>query len=256
MAEVQLELQDGVALLTLCAPERRNALTHAMAAELIEACERIDADESVGAVVVRGSGGLFCAGAHRDVLARAGEDPATDEHFHGVEIVYRSFVRVGALEPPSIAAVIGGAVGAGVNLAYATDLRIVARDATIAAGFLRIGLHPGGGHFALSAALAGREATMAASVFGEALSGERAAQVGIAWEALDPTRSSRARSSWPPGRRRPGPGAPHGGSARQELGPPARPVAGRPRRRARAADVVAAAPVLSAGLATRRRCRR
>jgi enoyl-CoA hydratase len=219
--EVQLEVDGGVATLTLAAPDRRNSLTIEMAQGLIAACEQIDADAAVGAVVVRGSGGYFCAGAHRDVLANAGVEPSAPATFAGMGLVYDSFVRVGALQPPTIAAVVGGAVGAGVNLAYATDLRIVAEDAKLLAGFLRIGLHPGGGHFALSGRLAGREATMAASVFGEPLTGRRAAELGIAWEALpahevEPrAREIAARAGADPelARRTVR-------SARQELGPP------------------------------------
>ena len=83
-----------------------------------------------------------------------------------------------------MAAIRGGAVGAGVNLAFATDLRVIADDARLLAGFLRIGLHPGGGFFVLSGRTAGREATAALGLFGEELSGRRAADLGIAWEAL------------------------------------------------------------------------
>jgi enoyl-CoA hydratase len=81
---------------------------------------------------------------------------------------------------PSIAAVRGAAVGAGINLMLATDLRIVAEDARLISGFLRIGLHPGGGHFGLLAGRAGAEA----GIFGEEISGLRAVQLGLAWEAL------------------------------------------------------------------------
>jgi enoyl-CoA hydratase len=92
---------------------------------------------------------------------------------------------VGSLAVPSIAAVRGAAVGAGLNLAMATDLRVVARDARLIAGFQRIGIHPGGGFFTLAARLGGREASTAMGLFGEELSGERAMALGFAWEAVD-----------------------------------------------------------------------
>jgi enoyl-CoA hydratase len=85
---------------------------------------------------------------------------------------------------PTIAAVRGAAVGAGINLMLAADLRIVAEDARLISGFLRIGLHPGGGHFGLLAGRAGAEAAAAAGIFGEEISGLRAVQLGLAWEAL------------------------------------------------------------------------
>ena len=147
--EILLERDGGLATIVLNAPDRRNALTLAMARALVRACEEIDADPAIGAVVVRGEGGFFCAGGDRQTLADAGRDPATPDAWAGIGDVYRSFQRVGELEPPTIAAVRGGAVGAGMNLAFATDLRIVAGDAKLISGFLPIGLHPGGGHGAL-----------------------------------------------------------------------------------------------------------
>ena len=184
MSEIQIERREGVALLTLNAPERRNALTVAMAEALIAACEELDADESVGAVIVRGEGGYFCAGGDRATLADAGSDPAEAERFAGMTTIYRSFARVGELRAPTIAAVVGGAVGAGLNLALATDLRVVASDAVLLSGFLPIGLHPGGGHTALLGRLGSREVAAALTLFGERVTGEQAAARGLAWAAV------------------------------------------------------------------------
>jgi len=186
MSEVAVERHgDGVAVLSLDAPERRNALTVAMADELVAACEELDADSSIGAVVVRGAGGFFCAGGDRATLAEAGHDPAAPETYAGIGAVYRSFARVGELEPPTVAAVRGGAVGAGLNLMLATDLRIVGREARIVSGFLPIGLHPGGGHGALLGRTGAREAAAALALFGERIDGARAAELGLAWAAVD-----------------------------------------------------------------------
>jgi enoyl-CoA hydratase len=183
-ADIVLELRGGIALLTLDAPARRNALTVAMAEELIAACEEIDADESVGAVIVRGNGGYFCAGGDRATLADAGTDPAEAERYAGMTTIYRSFARVGELQPPTIAAITGGAVGAGLNLALATDLRVVADDAVLLSGFLPIGLHPGGGHTALLGRLGSRESAAALTLFGERITGAQAVARGLAWAAV------------------------------------------------------------------------
>ena len=184
MSDIEIEVRDGVAVLTLNAPARRNALTVEMAQELIEACETIDRDPAVGAVVVRGEGDYFCAGGDRATLATAGEDPAAPDTFAGMSAIYRSFARVGELEPPTIAAVRGGAVGAGLNLALATDLRVVADDAVLLSGFVPIGLHPGGGHTALLGRLGSREAAAALTLFGERLTGAELVERGLAWRAL------------------------------------------------------------------------
>jgi len=183
--EILVDRDAGVATITLNAPDRRNALTRPMARALVEVCDDLDADPAVGAVVVRGAGGFFCAGGDRKTLADAGRDPATPEAWSGIGDVYRSFQRVGELEPPTIAAVRGGAVGAGMNLAFATDLRVVATDAKLISGFLPIGLHPGGGHSALLGRTGAREATAALALFGERIDGARAAELGLAWQAVD-----------------------------------------------------------------------
>ena len=184
MTEVLLEVADGIASITLNAAERRNAFTPEMVGELIAACDEIDRDESVGAVVIKANGDSFCSGAHRSVLAAAGRDPAADANYRALGVMYNGFVRVGALLPPTVAAVRGHCVGAGVNLMLATDVRVMAVGARVITGFLRIGIHPGGGHFTLLGRLAGREAAAAMSLFGEEIDGRRAAEIGLAWSAL------------------------------------------------------------------------
>ena len=179
-----LDRADGIAVLTLRAPERRNALTLQMATAMVEACETIDGDPTIGAVIVTGEGGYFCAGGDRDVLARAGEDPAAPDTYAGMSTIYNAFTRVGRLEPPTVAAIRGGALGAGLNLALATDIRVVADDAVLLSGFLPIGLHPGGGHSLLLARAGGREAANALELFGERLTGMDAVERGLAWKAV------------------------------------------------------------------------
>lgn len=184
MGGITLEVTDGVALLTVDAPEVRNALTPQMGRELALACDTVDADPAVGAAVVRGAGGTFCSGADRRTWDPTA-DQTEDATFRDTGAVYGAFRRVGTLAVPTIAAVRGAAVGAGINLALATDLRIVARDARLLAGFLRIGLHPGGGFFTLAGRSAGREATAAMGLFGEEVDGLRAAEIGLAWRAVE-----------------------------------------------------------------------
>ena len=184
MSEILLAIQDGVAVITLNAPDRRNSFVPEMVAKLLEVCDQVDDDQAVGAVVVCGNGPSFCSGAHRTVLAEAGRDPARPDNFAKLSETYQAFVRVGELKVPTIAAVRGHAVGAGVNLMLATDLRIVSETSRIMTGFMKIGLHPGGGHFSLLGRLAGREAAAGLSLFGEEIDGRRAAEIGLAWKAL------------------------------------------------------------------------
>ena len=197
-SELTLDRRDGVAVMTLRAPERRNALSVEMADAMVDACEQIDADPAIGAVVVTGEGPFFCAGGDRAQLAAAGKDPAEPELYRAMSRIYNAFARVGALEPPTVAAICGGAIGAGLNLALATDLRVVAEDAKLLSGFLPIGTHPGGGHSALlsRARWAGRPRTRC-SCLASPSPGCEAVDLGLAWAAVPPAPSRRPRSTSP-----------------------------------------------------------
>ena len=184
-AEVLLEVDGGVAVVTLNAPDRRNALTPAMASELIDVFDQVDARPEVGALVVRAIGKSFCAGGDVATLTDAGRDPAAPDAYDGMSRIYDSFYRLGQVKVPTVAAVRGSAVGAGMNMLLAADLRIVATDARLLAGFLKRGMHPGGGHFVILSRLIGREAAAAMALFGEEIDGARAAELGLAWEAVD-----------------------------------------------------------------------
>jgi enoyl-CoA hydratase len=181
---IEFEVDEGVAFITVNAPATKNALNNVLADQLVAACDEADGNPAVGAAVIKGAGGTFCSGAERGSLSDVGRDPAEESRYESLSGIYRAFTRVGQLQVPTIAAVRGAAVGAGINLLLATDLRIVAEDARLISGFLRIGLHPGGGHFGLLASRAGAETAAAAGLFGEEVSGLRAVQLGLAWEAV------------------------------------------------------------------------
>src|SRR3954454_15106478 len=165
--EVLLDYDGAVAVVTLNAPDRRNALTPAVAGDLVAAFDEVDGRSDVGALVVRGVGKSFCAGGDIKTLTDAGRDPAAPENYAGMGAIYDSFYRLGQVKVPTIAAVRGSAVGAGMNMLLATDLRVIARDARLICGFLKRGLHPGGGHFVILSRLIGREAAAAMALFGE-----------------------------------------------------------------------------------------
>lgn len=185
MTEVSLRIDGAVATVTLDAPARRNALTPAMARELAEALERVDADHAVAAVVVRGAQGRFCAGAQLAALDAISASPADDAAYADVDALYMPFLMLAKLRAVTIAAVRGAAVGAGLNLALAADIRIVAHDARLRSGFRQLGVHPGGGHLHLIQRAAGHETAAAMAVLGQEISGTRAAGLGLAWEAVD-----------------------------------------------------------------------
>jgi enoyl-CoA hydratase len=183
MGEVTLERHGNVAVATISSPEVRNALTPDMARQLSELCRTVDDDQSFGALVLRGAGGTFCSGADtRQWKVRP--EPSTSEAYAATSAIYGAFVDLGHVGVPTVAAVRGAAVGAGVNLALAADLRVVADDALLRSGFVGLGIHPGGGFFTLAGRLGGREATAALGLFGQDISGEQAVRLSIAWEVV------------------------------------------------------------------------
>ncbi|MCX2756487.1 MULTISPECIES: enoyl-CoA hydratase/isomerase family protein [unclassified Gordonia (in: high G+C Gram-positive bacteria)] len=174
---------DGVGRLTLNNPRRKNAITLEMAAAIEEFCDRVTADGNIGAVVVDAAGSYFCSGADTRILAGASADPAAPESVAQLSAVYRAFVRVGSLPVPTVGVVVGGAVGAGLNLALAVDLLVTTPDAVLDSGFLARGIHPGGGHLTLLNRAVGRADTIALAACGQSLSGAQAVERGLAYAA-------------------------------------------------------------------------
>jgi enoyl-CoA hydratase len=184
VGSVWLKVQEQVGIITVDSPDVRNALTPEMGDQMVEVCDAVDSDPAIGAVVVRGAQGSFCSGA--DTRAWAQDwDPADPETYAQASRIYAAFLRVGELRCPTVAAVRGAAVGAGMNLAMACDLRVMGEEAWLIAGFAGVGLHPGGGFFSVLGRTAGREATAAMGIFNERITGRRAVELGIAWQALD-----------------------------------------------------------------------
>ena len=168
---VHTEITDRVAVLTLSHPERRNALNIELSGKLVDAVRAAVADDGVGAVVITGEDPAFCAGGDLAELARA--DPAT------LHTVYAGFLAIAQCPLPTIAAVNGAAVGAGLNLALACDLRLAGPRAKFDARFLSLGLHPGGGYTWMLQRLLGPQAAAALTLFGDVLEASEAARIGL-----------------------------------------------------------------------------
>lgn len=133
---------DGVAVLTLDNPEQRNAMSDAMTNSWTRAIDQLVSDDSVRAVVVTGAGSAFCSGGDTSWLA---SDPDASVHDLRRRMLpfYRAWLSVRRLEVPTIAAVNGPAIGAGLCLALACDLRYAVRGARMGVPFVKLGLHPG-----------------------------------------------------------------------------------------------------------------
>lgn len=176
MAEVKTDIADGVAVVTLDAPDRRNALTLPMVDEITAALDTLESDPTVGAIVVTGTAPAFCAGAD---LSHLGESQRA-----GLLRIYEGFLRIGRSPLPTVAAVNGAAVGAGVNLALVCDVIVAGASARFDTRFLQLGIHPGGGHTWMLQRRVGPQAAAAMVLFGRVLDGRGAADAGLAWECV------------------------------------------------------------------------
>ncbi len=177
MPFVITEVDDaGVATLTLNDPDKRNAINLEMCAELVETMENLE-NTGAKAVIVTGAGRAFCAGADlNDLLAARERD--------NIHEIYRGFLRIAHSPLPTIAAVNGAAVGAGMNMALAADVIIAGEKARFDSRFLQIGIHPGGGHTWRLLQKTNEQVVRAMVLFGEVLDGPRAAEVGLAWRCV------------------------------------------------------------------------
>lgn len=179
---VYVEQRGGIAVVTVSDPARRNALTLDLSDRLSRAVAECDRDESVHAIVLTGAPPAFCAGGDLGALAAAGKSgSATDLHR-----IYQAFLTVANASVPTIAAVNGPAVGAGLNLALACDLRLVGPGASFDARFLELGIHPGGGMTWLAHRAVGPAVTAAMTLFGEPLDAGEAVRTGLAYRLVDP----------------------------------------------------------------------
>ncbi|MFI6369164.1 enoyl-CoA hydratase-related protein [Nocardia sp. NPDC050630] len=181
MPKVHVHIDNGIATIELNNPDRRNAIDVEMAGELVDVCETVDNSLEIGGVVIQGAGGQFCSGGDRDDLDAATRAPLETTNFDRISVLYNAFVRVGGLQVPTVAAVRGAAVGAGLNLALAADLRVLATNARLIPGFVRLGFHPGGGHMHLLHRAAGPDTAAAMGMLGVALEGADAQRAGLAW---------------------------------------------------------------------------
>ena len=133
---------DGVALLVLDNPDQRNAMSDAMTGAWSAAVADLAADPTVRAVVVTGEGSAFCSGGDTSWIASE-PDATVDDLRRRMLPFYRAWLGIRSLEVPTIAAVNGAAIGAGLCLALACDIRYAATSARLGVPFVKLGMHPG-----------------------------------------------------------------------------------------------------------------
>jgi enoyl-CoA hydratase len=175
--EVHVHIDGHVATVTIDDPERRNALTVDLVDEIVATFDALETGDTVGAVVLTGAPPAFCAGA--DLSDLGGSQEKALRH------IYEGFLRVGRCRVPTVAAVNGAAVGAGMNLALVCDIRLAGRSARFDSRFLQLGIHPGGGHTWMLQRAVGAHTAALMVLAGEVVDGPTAERVGLVWRCTD-----------------------------------------------------------------------
>jgi enoyl-CoA hydratase len=164
---------DGVAVLTLDNPDMRNAMSDEMTASWVSAIDELAADRSVRAVVVTGEGSAFCSGGNTGWIASE-PDASVD------------YLRTRKLEVPTVAAVNGAAIGAGLCLALACDIRYAARGAKLGAPFVKLGMHAGMAGTYLLPNVVGEAHARDLLLTGRIVDADEALHLGLVSRVIDP----------------------------------------------------------------------
>lgn len=174
---IHVHVDQGIMVLAINRPQARNALDVATAQAL--AAQIRQPGEGVRAIVITGTGPAFCAGgdlAYLRNVMKHGSLKATDSIYDNFQALIRAMLMS---KVPLVAAVNGPALGAGLDLALACDLRVAAHSAKFASSWIRMGLATGmGGSWLLARAIGGTRAAEML-LLGEAIPAERAEQIGL-----------------------------------------------------------------------------
>ncbi|HEX6980726.1 MAG TPA: 2-(1,2-epoxy-1,2-dihydrophenyl)acetyl-CoA isomerase PaaG [Alphaproteobacteria bacterium] len=180
---ILFEIDNGVARITLNRPDKLNAFTAEMHAELADALAKTES--GARAVLITGAGRGFCAG--QDLSQRRGDD--IPDLGDTIERMYNPLIRrLRGMEIPVICAVNGVAAGAGANLALACDIVLAARSASFLQAFVKIGLVPDSGGTWFLPRLVGDARARALAMLGEKITAEQAESWGLIWRVVDDER--------------------------------------------------------------------
>jgi 2-(1,2-epoxy-1,2-dihydrophenyl)acetyl-CoA isomerase len=181
---IVLAQDHGLATLTLNAPDKLNAVSRKMIAELKDCWEKLAADGSVRAVLLTGAGRGFCAGADlsdpdRDNSASADSGAALDKYFNPVIRLMRTIPK------PVVSAVNGVAAGVGMSFAIAADIAIAGKSASFLQAFARIGLLPDGGSTWFLPRLVGEQRARALAMLAPQITAQQARDWGLIWDVVE-----------------------------------------------------------------------
>jgi enoyl-CoA hydratase len=172
---VRVEESDGITTVVLDDPAARNALSWELVRAVSDAVEGAAANGS-RALVLSHTPPVFCAGGSVDELL----EPTVP-----LEEIYRVFHALDEAPMPTVAAVDGAAVGAGVTLMLCCDVAVCTQQSRFDLRFLDVGIHPGGGALWRLDQTIGRQGAAALTLFGEVLDGQEAARRGLVWRCVE-----------------------------------------------------------------------
>ncbi len=183
---IKLEKENRVATIRLNRPDALNALSPDLLAELSSALTDVSEDESIKALVVRGEGRSFCAGADLTYVQTALADPTLLPPY--IAQINDAFNQIEKLPVPAIAVVHGFALAGGLELMMACDMAVVAEDARLGDQHVNFGLVPGGGSTQRLPRRVGLQRAMELLTTGKWISGSEGVEWGLALRAA-PTES-------------------------------------------------------------------
>jgi enoyl-CoA hydratase/carnithine racemase len=180
---------DGIVVLTINDPDAKNAVNPEMNQEIIAECLRIEADPAARVLIVTGSGSVFCSGANMRWLKSADaavkQPTVRQQMFPHLDDIRAVTTGLRRMTKPVIAAINGPAVGSGLGIAAACDMRIASRDARFGWVFVRRGLVPQDGSLALLLELIGYARTFAWGIAGRTLDAPAALSNGFLNEVVE-----------------------------------------------------------------------
>lgn len=195
MSDYLLSVEAGVARLSLNRPRRKNALNMPLIEGLAAAAEGLHQREDVRVLVLTGEGGAFCSGAdlkdNAPIIMAGGDGPA-----NSLRLFHRLLLAVWNAPFPTLAAVPGDAVGFGMDLALACDLRLCAESARFQHSFGKIALVPDGGSSLTLSRLVGLTKAMEMSLLCEMVTGPEAAELGLVNRCLPDAELEAAVADW------------------------------------------------------------
>jgi len=175
----------GVVRLVLDNPDQRNAMSEEMTSSWVRAIDALADDRDVRVVVVTGEGSAFCSGGNTSWIASE-PDAGVDHLRERMMPFYRAWLSIRRLEVPTIAAVNGPAIGAGLCLALACDLRYAASGARLGVPFVKLGMHAGMGGTYLLPDVVGEAAARDLLLTGRVVDADEALRLGLVSRVVEP----------------------------------------------------------------------